>query len=206
MSMRTLLPLMAFTCASVALAADAPPEAVAVWEAMGQVRTLQAQFVQVQHRSLLTRPLESTGTLAFARPDRILWRVEKPAKSVFVIDGTRVGMSYPDLGVREEMDLDGNPDAERLTRGLMVWLAGDLEDVTRDYLVQWKPGPPTVAVLTPRDEMLAGLLSRLELTITGEPPRVDQVVLHEPDGDRVEIVLSDLVLDPAFPPDTFKLP
>ena len=206
MLMRTLFPAALILLAPVALAADTPPEAVAVWNAMSSVRTVSATFTQVQHRSLLSKPLESTGTLAFTRPDRILWKVEQPAASVFVIDGTKVGMAYPDLGVREEMDLDGNPDAERLTRGLMVWLAGDLEQVTRDYHVTWAPGPPSVATLVPRDELLLGLLSKLELTISGEPPRVDRVVMFEPDGDRVEITLSDLVLDPTLPPDTFKLP
>ncbi|GEM_PF-3149494 len=206
MSMRSLLPAAVMILAPVALAADAPPEAVAAWEAMSQVRSLQAKFVQVQHRSLLSKPLESSGTLAFTRPDRILWRVEQPAASVFVIDGTKVGMAYPDLGVREEMDLEGNPDAERLTRGLMVWLAGDLAQVTRDYHVAWQAGPPSVATLTPKDETLAALLSKLELTVSGDPPTVDAVVMHEPDGDRVEITLTDLVLDPNLPPDTFKLP
>ena len=206
MLMRTLLPASLFLAAPLVLASDAPPEAVAVWNAMSEVRTVQARFVQVQHRALLAKPLESTGTLAFSRPDRILWKVEAPASSVFVIDGTKVGMAYPDLGVREEMDLEGNPDAERLTRGLMVWLAGDLEQVTRDYLVTWSPGPPSVATLVPRDDTLSALLSKLELTISGEPPRVDRVVMYEPDGDRIEIALSDLVLDPSLSSDTFKLP
>lgn len=206
MLMRLLFPAAAFLLTTVALASDVPPEATAIWEDMSQVRSVQASFVQVQHRSLLAKPLTSTGTLAFTRPDRILWRVEQPAASVFVIDGTKVGMAYPDLGVREEMDLEGNPDAERLTRGLMVWLAGDLAQVTRDYTVTWQPGPPAVAVLVPRDATLAALLSKLELTITGDPARVERVVMHEPDGDRVEIALNDLVLDPTLPPDTFKLP
>ncbi len=204
MLMRLLLPALLLT--PLALAGDPPPEAVEAWNAMSEVRSVQAKFVQVQHRSLLAKPLTSTGTLAFTRPDRILWQVEAPAKSVFVIDGTKVGMAYPDLGVREEMDLGGNEDAERLTRGLMVWLAGDLAQVTRDYDVVWQSGPPEVAVLTPRDDTLKALLSKLELTISGSPPVVDGVVMHEPDGDRVEIALSDLVLDPTLPPDTFKLP
>ena len=206
MPMRHLPLALPLLIAPVALAAEPPAEAVVAWEAMSQVRSVQASFTQVQHRSLLAFPLESTGTLAFTRPDRILWRVEKPAPSIFVIDGTKVGMAYPELGVREEMDLHGNAEAERLTRGLMVWLAGDLEQVTRDYDVAWVPGPPSVAVLTPKDPTLRELLSELELTVSGEPPRVEQVVLHEPDGDRVEIRLTDLVLDPELPPDTFRLP
>jgi outer membrane lipoprotein-sorting protein len=204
--MRSLWTTALMILAPVALAADAPPQALAVWEAMSQVRSVQANFVQVQYRSLLSKPLESTGTLAFTRPDQILWRVEHPAKSIFVINGTKVGMAYPDLGVREEMDLAGNPEAERLTRGMMVWLAGDLAQVTRDYDLAWQPGPPAVAVLTPKDETLAALLSKIELTISGDPPRVESVVMHEPDGDRIEITLTDLVLDPTLPPDTFRLP
>jgi hypothetical protein len=114
--------------------------------------------------------------------------------------------------VYEQLDLSGDPDAERLVRSMMVWLAGDLEQVSRDYALAWADAPlgapegaAHLATLTPRDETMAALVARLELSIGGEPLRVLSVVMHEPDGDRVDIAMSDVRMDPDFPDDAFSI-
>lgn len=183
-----------------------PPEAVATWQHLEGVAQLRASFVQTQYRSVLSTPLKSTGTLAFARPNRIRWEVEGPVHSVFVLDGAKVGSSMPELGLRETLDLSASPEASRLVEGLMVWLGGDLSIVARDYDLVWKSGPPHVAELVPKNPMLRKVLAKIVLTVTGSPPQVTSVVLHEPSGDRVEIALSGYVLDAELPAGTFVLP
>ena len=208
----SLLPLITLLAAPSLAGDDLPPEAVAVWEAMSQVRSLEASFEQSRTTTLLTHPLVSTGTLRFVRPDKLAWVVEQPGRSTMVVSGTQVGMSYPDLGVHEQLDLAGDPDAERLVRSMMVWLAGDLEQVSRDYGLAWAAAPADgpagalhLATLTPRDPTMAGLIARLELSIGGEPLRVMAVTMHEPDGDRVDITMGDVRLDPELPADAFSL-
>jgi len=154
---------------------------------------------------LLSKPLESKGVLAFARPDRLRWEVTSPAPSLFVVDGTKVGMAYPQLGVSDEIDLAAQPDMARLTRALTVWLGADLDTVLADYTLAWQDGPPAMATLTPRDPTLGKLMANLELTITGDPPRVEQVRIVEPDGDSVEIRLQEVHILPSLPPETFRL-
>lgn len=191
---------------------DLPPQAVAAWEAMGAVRSLEARFDQQRTTTMLATPLASSGVLRFQRPDKLAWIVEKPGRSIMVVDGSRVGMSYPDLGVHEQLDLAGDPEAERLVRSMMVWLAGDLEQVARDYAVQWAGAPAGapegalhLATLEPRDPTMAALIGRLELSLGGEPLRVMAVSMHEPDGDRVDISMRDVQLDPQLPADAFEL-
>ncbi len=190
-----LLPLM--------LASDVPPEALATWARMAEVNRLQADFVQVRYSRLLSKPFSSSGTLRFERPGRLAWTVEEPSPSTFVMDGTRVGMWYPDLGVREEIDLSGSPETARLVQGMMIWLGGDLDQVTEQYEFSWTA--PT-ATLTPKETSMKVIVDRLELTIGGEPPLVTAVVIHEPDGDRVEITLQNVQIDPALPANAFDLP
>ena len=185
------------------LASDVPAEATAVWARMAEVKSLEADFTQVRHSSLLARPFSSTGTLRFERPGRLAWAVEEPARSTFVMDGTVVGMWYPDLAVREEIDLSGTPEAAGLVQGMMVWLGGDLAQVTQQYEMTWSP--PT-ATLTPKDETMRSMVDHMVLTVGGEPPLVTGVVIVEPDGDKVEITLENIRIDPALPPDAFTLP
>ncbi|MBA2320822.1 MAG: outer membrane lipoprotein carrier protein LolA [Deltaproteobacteria bacterium] len=186
--------------------APLPPEAAAAWAELDDVQRLRAKFEQVQHRSILSTPLVSTGILAFARPGQVRWEVSAPVRSVFVLDGTRLATALPDLGHTESVDLGSNPEAARLVQGLMVWLGGDLAGVQRDYDVTWRAGPPAVVALTPRDAAVRSVLAGLELTIEGTPARIRHVKLLEPGGDRVEIALTAIEIDPVLPAGTFALP
>ncbi len=190
-----LLPLM--------LSSDVPAEAEAVWARMAQVQRLQADFTQVRYSRLLSRPFSSTGELRFERPGKLAWEVREPSASTFVMDGTMVGMWYPDLGVREEIDLSGSPEAASLVQGMMIWLGGDIDTVSEQYDMSWTPPQAT---LTPKDPTMKAVVDHLDLTLSGDPLLVTSVVIHEPDGDRVEITLENLRVDPELPPDAFLLP
>jgi outer membrane lipoprotein-sorting protein len=135
--------------------------------------------------------------------------VEKPARSLFVMNGTTVTTALPDLGHRESIDLAASPEAARFVQGLMVWLGGDLAAVQRDYTVVWKPaaaGTGPVVVLTPGDPALVRLLTSITLTLGGAPLQIEKVVLVEPGGDHVDIAFSSIERDPALPAGTFSLP
>ncbi len=206
-SMRlVLLSFLALLSTAVAAPPELPPEARAAWEAMASVDALEAHFVQVRTSRLLGRPLESRGVLRFARPDRLAWIVESPSPSTFVLVGDRVGIAYPELGVRDEVDLSDNPDMARLVRGMMVWLSGDLAAVQRDYLASWTPGSPARAHLVPTDARLARLFRSIDLSIDGDPARVTAVDMLEPDGDTVHIELTDFRTGLEFEAGAFALP
>lgn len=182
--------------------AEEPRDIEAVWADLSAVQSLRAEFTQTQHRKLLSVPLVSSGTLAFERPDRLRFEVSEPSPSTFRMDGSTVELAYPDLDVVESVDLAGSPEARRLVEGLLVWLAADREAVEADYDWSWDPEAATIA-LTPKRPALQALLSRIELTVTGEPAHVERVLLVEPDDDRVEIAISAVELDPELPASLF---
>ncbi len=184
--------------------AEAPPiEALEAWKELSAPATLQAEFVQVRHSRLLSQPIQSTGSLAFEKPDRMAWSVDSPARSTFVMDGTQVGMAFPDLGVRETLDLASSPEVASLVTGMMVWLGSDLERVQQDYELTWETDH---AVLIPRSEQLKNIIGSLDLTLAGSPKRIQSVTIVEPDGDRVTITFSKVRADLELPPGTFDLP
>jgi len=190
---------------ATAAAEDLPAEAVATWQALSRSTTLQADFTQIRTSSLLTQPLTTTGTLVFQRPEKMAWTTLAPVRSTFVMDGSKVGMAYPDLDMREEIDLGGNPDVASLVTSMMVWLGGDLEKVSQDYTLTWIPGSPTRALLEPKEETLSAIISSLELHIDATP-QIVEVRITEPDGDTVHIAFSDVKTDEALAEGVFELP
>ena len=191
---------------ALAAAEELPADAAATWQALNDPKTLQADFTQVRTSSLLKAPLETHGHLAFHRPEKMAWTTVTPVRSTFVVEGTKVGMSYVDLGVRVEIDLGTNPEVASLVTSMMVWLGGDLDQVQQDYTLTWVSGSPAKALLAPRDETLKAIIASLELHIDGAPPQITHVVITEPDGDTVEIAFENVRLDEVLGEGAFELP
>ncbi len=194
--------LAALLAASTSRAGEPTADLAALWGQMAKVGQVSAEFEQTQQRAILKQPLVSKGVLAFQRPDRLRWEVRSPSPSVFILQGTRIAMAYPALGITQEHDLAEQPEAARIVAAMLVWLAADLEAVERDYVVSFDGH---IATLTPKTASLRAMLAWVELTIAGTPPHVQRILLAEPSGDQVSIVLS-AVKDAALPEGTFTLP
>jgi outer membrane lipoprotein carrier protein len=52
-----------------------------------RVKDLKARFIQTYASGLLGREVVERGTVAIKRPDRMLWKYEKPEEKLFVSDG-----------------------------------------------------------------------------------------------------------------------
>ncbi len=192
--------LVACVASPSAVAATPVVDAAVVWAELGRVQHLEARFVQTQHRAILKVPLESSGHVSFSRPSTLSWVVERPAASTFRLAGTVATMDMPDVGVHEVFDLAAAPDASRLATSLLVWMQADPAVVARDFESTWRPSPPGVE-LRPRDPRLAALVSTLTLDLAPSPWRVQAVHYAEPDGDRVDIRFTEVVLDGTVTPD-----
>lgn len=191
----------------VSLAGEPLPEpVVAAFARLAEPKTLAADFVQVQHRAVLSRPFQSTGHLVFERPERLRWEIEAPVASVFVMDGAEMGSAMPALGVSERLSLAGRPDLLGLVHGLTVWLHADAARVAEDYEVVVEATDPLAVALTPRDPAIRRWVERIRLVVAPEGTYVREVELIEPDGDRVGMTFTGVVLDAAPPPDAFDLP
>jgi hypothetical protein len=154
---------------------------------------LEARFSQVQHRAILKQPLTSTGDVRFERAGpKLAWTVTSPSKSSFTLDGQVAKMAYPDLGMSETIDLAQVPDASRLATSLLVWMQADAAAVERDFVATYAAD---AAALKPKDKQLAALISEIRIRFAPSPWRVRDVALVEPDGDRVDIAFSGVVLD-----------
>lgn len=162
-----------------------------IWTELARSTELSATFTQVQHRAVLKRPLTSTGTVHFSRPQELAWVVETPSKSSFTLKNSIATMSFPDLGMTEVVDLASVPDASRLATSLLVWMQADAALVDRDFAVTYRSDG---ARLTPKDPQLAKLIASIDLTVAPSPWRVTAVSLNEPGGDHVDITFGNLAL------------
>lgn len=99
------------------------------------VRDFTAEFTQTETSPLLPRPVVERGQVKVKKPGKMRWTYTSGDKKVFVSDGVRVYMHYPQDRYVEEFRVDKDAST-----GLM-FLAGRL-DLVRDFVASMPSAQP----------------------------------------------------------------
>jgi outer membrane lipoprotein-sorting protein len=178
---------LSLLCSSLALAADVQlPE---LMQLLTQNRGGQARFVERKYISILDKPVESSGELAFVPPDRLEMRTLAPKAQSLVLEGHKLTMEKD--GRSRTVSLTSYPEIAAFTESVRGTLAGDrfaLEKLYRLELTgaldQWQ------LVLTPLNARMSAIVSRI--VISGHQADVTRVAFDQADGDRSDMRITRL--------------
>jgi outer membrane lipoprotein carrier protein len=174
----------------------------AIEQAQSATQTLQAEFVQTKHVSLLDQPLVSRGRFSFKRPDRVRLEIREPETATLVIRGKEV--SIPGVSKAETDGMAMTPAAAMFSR-LGALFTGATRELEGDFEVAAHADGAAIEVeLTPRQERWKKLLRRIGLRFSGPDLMVEQIHLDEPLGDRLEIALQDVRRNVELPDSLFQ--
>lgn len=175
---------------SVALAAWAPPHAApaAGWgveqlmQALGEVKSSQARFVERKHMAILSAPLETSGTLLYTAPDRLEKHTRTPRRESLLLERDQLTIESAERK-RRTVALQDYPVAWAFVESIRSTLAGDLATLTRFYKVKLDGGVERWRLsLTPRDPQMEEVVR--EIRLSGSGNRVDAIETIESNGDR----------------------
>ena len=108
---------------------------------------LQAHFVESKQMALLAAPLRSEGRLYYVAPGRLARHIDKPSKSVVLIEPHRVRML--DGGVWQAIDLKTRPVVRRFVGSFVSLLRGDEVQLRKLYAISYTRVPRPVAKARP---------------------------------------------------------
>src|ERR1700687_3023935 len=114
-------------------AADAPQNAQTgfgleqLMTAFGQMKSAEARFTERKYVSVLTTPLESSGTLIYVAPDRLEKRTLLPKPESFVIDRGELTVEGVPGQRRRTMKILNYPELAALVESIRATLAGDVQ-------------------------------------------------------------------------------
>lgn len=167
--------------AALAFEARAAFDVTILFAQLAKNRPAKTQFQEKKYLSLLDKPLESKGTLAFTPPDTLEKITTSPKPERVLIDRDRVtlerGGKIHSLGLRE------NPAVAVLIESIRGTLAGDLASLTRTYSVGLEGNESAWRLkMRPLDPALTTLVERIE--IAGVHSEVRSVEVYQSDGDR----------------------
>jgi outer membrane lipoprotein-sorting protein len=192
----TLLPICGVICSGGSLASDAtdpaPTELAALMELFASSGGVRAHFRELRHLSILTDPIETTGMLYFAPPDRLARHVTRPGRSSVIVEAGRVSLA--DETGQQVYDFETNEIARALIGNLMVVFRGDLESLKARYSISFDSnGENWTLDLEPRSRALRGIVERIRFM--GRSRELSVMETRESNGDRTIMRFSEIETD-----------
>jgi outer membrane lipoprotein carrier protein len=187
-SLRRILPL--FFASSIATAVVAAPDPLhealdRIQERYESTRTLTADFKQTVESPTLARPLESHGTVAFEKPNRMRWDYAKPDEQLIVGDGETLWIYQP-----EDHQAIKAPLGEAFQATTPVTFLAGLGRLDRDFeatLVR-EDSERWELRLVPRKDAALGIL---QLQVRKKDASIEEARIADPVGTTTRIAFSN---------------
>lgn len=160
----------------------------------GSVGTIQADFVQDKKLSVFDEVLRSSGTFAFAKPDRLRWELTAPVKTGFSIRG-REGRRWHEMTGEEPFRVDRDPLMGAVAGQLMAWATADFDGLRAQYSLEVTGENPARVRLVPRAAAVAAHIEAVEVRFAPGERYVEEVTVRERGGDYTRITFRNVRLD-----------
>lgn len=166
----------------------------------GQLTSVQADFTQEKHLKILARPIISKGILVFQSPSSLRWQYLSPVQSLLLMhEGATRKFVQQDGKLTEERGM--NMDAMQVvSQEISQWLKGNFTD-NPTFQAELRPG--RIIVMTPKQQGLAQLISRIELVLSDQPGLMESVTIYEGEDSYTRLTFNNAVLNQDIPPTVF---
>ena len=141
-----------------------------------------ARFVEKKYLAVLdNKPIESSGELRYAPPNRIEKKTLKPKPESLIVDGDQAIVERG--GQRMALRLSAYPDIAPFVDSIRGTLAGDRKTLERVYRLELTGDAERwTLVMLPSDQKLATIVQRID--VAGNRDQVRSIAILQGDGDR----------------------
>ncbi len=148
-----------------------------------KIKSVSAQFTQQKHMQILTKPLVSKGRFYFQAPDAVRWEYVSPVRSVVIMQkGNIKRYTQGSKGLVEDV----SPSMESMQIVLQEigrWTRGQFTE-NEYFSATLKGGKGQRIILTPKDQGLSAMISRIVITLSPDRPGVIKSVrIDESEGN-----------------------
>ncbi len=164
------------------------------------LRSVQAEFTQEKHLKILVRPLVSRGVFAFQAPQSLRWEYLSPLHSLLLLHDGKIRKMIERDGRFEPDNGAGVDSMQIVLQDIGSWLDGRFTDnpvfnVTRT--------DTRTVVLTPKEQGLQSIISRIELHLGQEEGVMERVTIFEGPDAFTRLTFTKTVLNREIPASTF---
>ena len=166
-----------------------------------QVSAFSCEFRQIKELAIFARPVEFSGRLALARPDRLRWEFTQPIPSVLIFNGQQ-GIRCNGAQEPRIFDLDADPIMRAVAKQLWGWLGGRYLAMREQYRMELI-GDATLRMV-PLDPATSRFIAEIVVEFDPQTLRPVTTVILQPGGDRTTLRFGNYLLDPDFAPTFFS--
>ncbi len=175
-------------------------------ERQRDVTSVRATVVQKKRHPLLKAEVISQGTLLFKKPRQVRWEVDTPERTIIVIDGHTLLAYHPDRQEAERRDLSGDVGSRAAVEFLAAGMSLAVAELEKRFQLDvYREDGRLVLRLTPRSRWVAQTLASVAIYQDEREAVPRQIVVAGQKGDRTEITLTQVLINPQFPGDPFTL-
>jgi hypothetical protein len=180
--------LLAFvTCPDESIAADQSPASTwgvqQLMQSMTAIKSSRKKFTERKYMSVLTKPLESSGTLSYDAPARLEKHTQTPRDERMVLDHGIIVIEGPAGQVRRTMMVEQYPAIGAFVESIRATLAGDLQALEHYYRLRLEGGAEHWRLqLVPIDAATREVVR--EIRMEGRDNQIGSIEIFEASGDR----------------------
>jgi outer membrane lipoprotein carrier protein len=168
-----------------------------------RIQTISADFVQKKFMKILARPLISEGKFYYAAPSSIRWEYHKPIKSV-VVSGQGNTKRYIASGGKMIEDKTGGVQAMKIVLDEVAgWMSGKFTS-NPSFTATLQEGSNTQITLTPVGKSMAGMIEKIEITVSRKDASIKSVRIMESATAETRIEFQHVVINKEINPSVFR--
>jgi outer membrane lipoprotein-sorting protein len=160
----------------------------ALMKSLSEVRAQTANFVERKYMSVLTQPLEASGTLVYLAPAKLQKDTLKPKPQRLVVEGDKLTIEDGSQDRSRTLSLADYPQIGAIVESIRATLAGDQKTLELFYTValtgnsaHWQ------LMLAPRDKKVQEMVKSIR--VVGHDALIDEVETLEANGDRTDMTI-----------------
>ena len=162
-------------------------------------KTLEAKFEQKQFYSFMQMPVKTFGKI-YLSANKMVWEITHPSRSKIILVGERAWLIYPNMRYRKNIGGGQHQIMAIVARNLSLLCRADMKGLEHFYKVIRKKA---IWLLTPKNKAMKKMIALLRLKMNPHG-YADWVEVRAPDGDRMEVSFSKVILNQKLPKQIFS--
>jgi Outer membrane lipoprotein carrier protein LolA-like len=156
---------------------------------LAAVKTAKASFVERKYVKLLAAPIESTGTLTYAAPDRFEKFTMKPVSERMTVQGDTVTLDQITKKKQQRLFIGQHPALAAIIDGMRGALSGNLGALQQNFnIIASGDGARWKLKLVPIDAAQYAYVHTIH--VSGRDNFIETIEITQSDGDRSVMTMT----------------
>jgi len=152
-------------------------------QSMAEVKSAKHKFTERKYMSVLTAPLESSGTLLYEAPGRLEKRTLAPREESMVLNQGILVIENKAMHMKRTMMVNQYPAMGAFVESIRATLAGDLKTLSQYFQIKLEGNAARWHLqLMPSDQATREVVR--EVRMEGRGKMIDSIEIIEAGGDR----------------------